>query len=121
MKDTTQGEWRSHGFFFKGLGDDTGILGLPIRTTGYYESSLYSDSASVTYLKVNEDKKFSKLGNLQASQTDERNDDCEISCVDWYGNSRPIFYGDRIFALLGYELVEGKYSESEISLSKIRC
>jgi hypothetical protein len=28
--------------------------------------------------------------------------------VDWYGNSRPIFIEDRIFALLGYELVEGK-------------
>ena len=30
------------------------------------------------------------------------------SCVDWYGNARPIFLGDRMFALLGYELVEGR-------------
>jgi hypothetical protein len=34
-------------------------------------------------------------------------DDCRASCVDWYGNARPLFVGDRIFALLGYELVEG--------------
>ena len=27
--------------------------------------------------------------------------------MDWYGNARPIFIGDRTFALLGYELVEG--------------
>jgi hypothetical protein len=27
--------------------------------------------------------------------------------VDWYGNARPIFLRGRIFALLGYELVEG--------------
>jgi hypothetical protein len=27
--------------------------------------------------------------------------------VDWYGNARPIFLGGRVFALLGYELVEG--------------
>jgi hypothetical protein len=28
--------------------------------------------------------------------------------VDWYGNARPIFLGERVFALLGYELVEGR-------------
>ncbi len=28
--------------------------------------------------------------------------------MDWYGNARPIFYRGRIFALLGYELVEGE-------------
>jgi hypothetical protein len=27
--------------------------------------------------------------------------------MDWYGNSRPIFIGGRVFALLGNELVEG--------------
>ena len=37
-----------------------------------------------------------------------RNDQCQASCVDWYGNARPIFLGGRIFALLGYELVEGR-------------
>jgi len=30
-----------------------------------------------------------------------------VSCVDWYGNARPIFFRGRIFALMGYELVEG--------------
>jgi hypothetical protein len=28
--------------------------------------------------------------------------------VDWYGNARPLFLRGRIFALLGYELVEGQ-------------
>lgn len=27
--------------------------------------------------------------------------------MDWYGDARPIFLGPRVFALLGYELVEG--------------
>lgn len=35
-------------------------------------------------------------------------DGCQASCVDWYGDARPIFLGPRIFALLGYELVEGR-------------
>ena len=34
-------------------------------------------------------------------------DDCAASCVDWYGNARPIFLRGRILALMGYELVEG--------------
>ena len=33
---------------------------------------------------------------------------CEVSCIDWYGNSRPIFTDGRIFALTGAELVEGR-------------
>jgi hypothetical protein len=37
----------------------------------------------------------------------DQDDSCQASCVDWYGNARPIFLGDRILALLGYELIEG--------------
>ncbi len=31
---------------------------------------------------------------------------CEVSCIDWYGETRPIFTGGRIFGLMGTELVE---------------
>ena len=34
-------------------------------------------------------------------------DKCRASCVDWYGNARPLFLRGRVFALLGYEIVEG--------------
>ncbi|MND00709.1 hypothetical protein D3C83_194220 [compost metagenome] len=37
-----------------------------------------------------------------------------MSCLDWYGNARPIFLNGRIFALLGYELVEGRESRGVI-------
>jgi hypothetical protein len=42
--------------------------------------------------------------------------DCKswLSCVDWYGNARPLFVGGRVFALLGYELVEGVFKEGRI-------
>jgi hypothetical protein len=35
-------------------------------------------------------------------------DGCKASCVDWYGNARPLFLRGRVFALLGYEIVEGR-------------
>ena len=31
---------------------------------------------------------------------------CEVSCVDWYGNTRPIFLKGRVFALMGSEIRE---------------
>jgi hypothetical protein len=37
-----------------------------------------------------------------------------MSCVDWYGNSRPIFYLDRVFALIGREFVEGQFLQGQI-------
>ena len=37
----------------------------------------------------------------------EEADECKASCVDWYGNSRPIFIGERIFALMGDQILEG--------------
>ncbi len=50
---------------------------------------------------------FSELGTLD-SQPAGTADGCRASCVDWYGNSRPLFLGKRIFALMGYEIVEGR-------------
>lgn len=45
---------------------------------------------------------------------EEGDDPCEASCVDWYGNARPIFVDGRIFALLGYELVEGELRDGRM-------
>jgi hypothetical protein len=34
--------------------------------------------------------------------------------VDWYGNSRPLFLRGRVFALMGYEIVEGRVQGGRI-------
>jgi hypothetical protein len=47
------------------------------------------------------------MGALDATPGASQDDACRASCVDWYGNSRPLFIGSRVFALMGYELVEG--------------
>jgi len=106
QRGATQGETRSHGFFYKPQTDDEGILGLPVRrgdASGY--EHLVEGSAEVVFLHVR-DNRFQPLGALRSRETDT-NDRCQVSCVDWYGNARPIFYHGRVFALLGYELVEG--------------
>jgi hypothetical protein len=105
-----QGETRTHGFFFRSTGNDEGLLGLPVLEQGTHgHHGVYAGghgSASVLYLRQRE-LGFTPLGQLQARPASARDDACKASCVDWYGNARPIFLGERVFALLGYELVEG--------------
>lgn len=56
----------------------------------------------------NEGGAFRPLGKLEAKVDREQDDGCKVSCIDWYGNARPLFVDGRVFALLGYELVEGE-------------
>jgi hypothetical protein len=61
-----------------------------------------------------DDRRLAPAGELDARTTGIVDDDCKASCVDWYGNARPIFWGGRTFALLGYELVEGALARGRI-------
>lgn len=115
QESATQGETRSHGFFFKPMGEDEGVLGLPVRGGGADGwEHLTEGSASVLFLRVESDR-FRRLGALASDPRAGQNDDCRVSCVDWYGNARPIFYRNRVYALLGYELVEGRLDPDGIS------
>jgi len=101
QRNAAQGDERTHGFFYKPDANtrDHGTIGLPIVRG--------DDSAAVLYLR-NRAMRLSRHGALEASTRERRDDGCVASCVDWYGNARPIFLGGRVFALLGYELVEGE-------------
>jgi len=99
-----QGESRSHGFFYRPFDQEQGVVGLPV---------LSQDGAAVMFLK-NRSLKLSSLGKLDSKANSNIDDACKASCVDWYGNARPIFIGDRAYALMGYELVEGRFVNGAI-------
>jgi hypothetical protein len=114
MRDASQGELRSHGFFYRADTAETGVLGLPVRggsRPGY--AHLREGSASILFLR-NEGLRFRELGPLEARPETATSDSCRASCVDWYGNARPLFLRGRVFALLGYELVEGRVERDGI-------
>jgi hypothetical protein len=67
----------------------------------------------MVYLR-RENRRFVPLGEIAAQTSGVADDSCVASCVDWYGNARPIFLGGRTFALLGYELVESALAEKAI-------
>jgi Beta propeller domain len=114
-KDAAQGETRSHGFYYKPDSDHAGFVGLPVVGGGEVAShQLRRESAGVLFLR-NRGLRLSELGTLDAQSPGGGDDACRASCVDWYGNSRPIFANQRVFALLGYEIVEGRVSGSRIA------
>ena len=113
-KGASQGELRSHGFFYKPDGPNSGVLGLPISVpgrSGYRH--LFEGSAAILFLR-NNSLHFEEVGELAAQSEKAVDDACRASCVDWYGNSRPIFARGRILALLGYEIVEGNLKDGRI-------
>ena len=114
LQGASSGETRSHGFFYKASDDKNGILGLPFRGGGAPGwQQLWETSNGIVYLR-NSELKLGELGTLGAKAPSDSNDNCKASCVDWYGNSRPLFLKNRIFALMGYELVEGKLEGEQI-------
>lgn len=118
LPDASEAESRSHAFYFRPDLDSPdgarGVLGLPVlredpvRTTRRYGFEEPLLLGSVAFMRRNE-ARLADLGALNAAEIDpDVNDGCEVSCYDWYGDARPIFLGDRIFALLGYEVIEGR-------------
>ncbi len=115
--DSQQSESRTHGFSYRRDGLHQGVVGLPILRVNAGPIRPFEGApreiASVLYLQ-NDALNLRKFGELVADTQQVRDDACKASCVDWYGNARPIFIGQRVFALLGYELVEGASAERGI-------
>jgi hypothetical protein len=113
----SEGETRSHAFFFRPDTADggSGILGLPIaRPASAAYRRFFGSAAAMLFLR-RDARRFARAGELGAETSGTVDDACTASCTDWYGNARPIFLGGRIFALLGYELVEGRLDQGRIN------
>merc|ERR1719362_2044824 len=66
-RGATQGETRTHGFFYKPQADGTGVLGLPVRSAkqpGW--SQLVQTGAGVLFARVINGSDFRHLGELTA-------------------------------------------------------
>ena len=94
------------------------MLGLPVVRQAIVGGARSDhETASVIYLR-NDDLRFAEYGELTSSAGVSLDDACRASCIDWYGDARPIFAKGRVFALLGYELVEGSSMGTGIAESK---
>jgi hypothetical protein len=113
----SQGELRSHGFFYRAEPDaqDSGMFGLPVAEEGRPGyGHLLENSAAILFVK-NDSLHFNEMGELTSASAKRQDDGCRASCVDWYGNARPLFVHGRVIGLMGYELVEGSVDGRRIS------
>ena len=118
LPGTSEGENRSHAYFYRadpGSDGASGTLGLPVARALRHPNARFLGAGSGIFFLRRDDRALSPAGELNADATRAVADNCLASCVDWYGNARPIFYGDRIFALMGYELVEGRLDGGTIT------
>ena len=122
-----ESEGRSHAFNSLVEPDGSGLMGLPTvpRISQGSRAWWRSSASDISFLQIDRRGQLVPIGELERRfnyDDDEVDDDedgipgyrCEVSCIDWYGNSRPIFTDGRIFALSGTELIEGWVGEAEI-------
>jgi len=75
-----------------------------------------SRPSDVSYLSLASVGELKPIGELSPREKSEHPAyKCEVSCVDWYGNTRPIFIDGRIFALAATEVVEGRLTNGAIA------
>lgn len=126
-----ESEGRSHAFNSRIDADGSGLMGLPtVRQVADSDRDYWRSRASdLSFLALDARRRLRPIGELERrfdyvddydGVTHEQDEDgvpgyrCEVSCVDWYGNSRPIFTDGRIFGLSGTELIEGRIEAGRI-------
>lgn len=113
LQSVSEGESRSHGFFFK-PSTDGGMFGLPFVGQNKSYARWYGNGISnIVFIRSDKSGKLSIVGSTSA--TPSATGQCETSCVDWYGNTRPIFLGSQIFGLMGSELQELSVSGNKVA------
>ena len=111
-----ESEGRSHAFNAWVRADGSGLIGIPTTYSEGRSMRGWSDSQSseLSFIAVAPNR-LTPAGELSPARRDASDYRCEVSCIDWYGNSRPIFTGGRVFALMGTDLVEGTLERGRIA------
>ena len=124
-----ESEGRSHAFNSLIEPDGSGLMGLPTvrRVADSGREYWRSRASDLSFLRLDVDGRLEPIGELvrrfdyatESADGEEDEDgvpgyECEVSCIDWYGNSRPIFTDGRIFGLAGTELIEGRLEQGRI-------
>jgi hypothetical protein len=117
IEGTQESESRSHGFGASIDANGNGLIGIPTQKAspgGLTWSSDQSETSDISFITVTPNA-LSPAGSFTVNGRAPSNGyACEVSCIDWYGNARPIFTGGRIFGMMGTELVEGRMERGQM-------
>jgi hypothetical protein len=117
MPGVAESEGRSHAFNSVVTADDAGLFGIPtVSLASVRRDGGWQTPSDINFVNADAQLNLTSADALAGRPDRESSDyQCEVSCYDWYGNARPIFYRDRIFGLTGQELVEGALRGGRVS------
>lgn len=112
LTNPSEQEEEGDAFFYDETDPKRRLLAVPGRGYDRSDSTHWvRGSTEVVFLRASA-RGFAKVGALKITRNTPE-DDKSLAVPtgwydDWYGNARGIFVGERIFALIGYELIEGQ-------------
>ncbi|MBY0565375.1 MAG: beta-propeller domain-containing protein [Hyphomonadaceae bacterium] len=118
LRGRYESENRSHAFNSIVNADQTGLMGLPtvarVKEGGRWVWR--SNASDLSFVSFDAVGRLAPVGELAARpNATDSSYRCEVSCVDWYGNSRALYIGSRVLALSATELIEGEVREGRIA------
>ena len=116
LQERYESEGRSHAFNSVLNPDGEGLLGLPTVLQRAHSGRWWWRSAGsdVSFVSFDATGQLSDSGALRGTNSVHDDYDCEVSCIDWYGNSRALFIHGRVFALAATELIEGRLDNGRV-------
>lgn len=117
LRNRYESEGRSHAFNALVRPEGDGVMGLPTitRVKQGHRWAWRSEASDISFLTVNAQNQLGIAGELTADpNARDGSYQCEVSCVDWYGNTRALFIGNRVFGLSATELIEGELQNGRV-------
>lgn len=131
LRGRYESEGRSHAFNSRIDPDGSSLMGLPTvpRIADSGRDHWRSRASDLSFFTADARGRLRPAGELlrrfdyvddydETTQTEDEDGvpgyRCEVSCTDWYGNSRPVFTGGRIFGLSGTKLIEGRLAGGRV-------
>jgi hypothetical protein len=110
-------EYENHGSFYGAIGSNRGLIAIPGSGYARADSTHWvTGSTSVVFVRASP-RKLVRMGSLSITPGTPEEDSLEVQSgwfEDWYDNARGIFVDERIFALIGYELIEARMIDGRL-------
>ncbi|MBF0492118.1 MAG: beta-propeller domain-containing protein [Deltaproteobacteria bacterium] len=110
LSGVNEAESRSHAYFYH---EDKNFRSFAIAThksaEGPYPTTVFwqgNSAAQLSFFNI-VDEKIQTAGVFSVQSSLNNENTCTTSCIDWYGNTRPIFLEDQVLGLMGDQLVIG--------------
>lgn len=118
LSDIYLSEWRSHSYSYQRGKEESelfGIATLQLKQSNKNGKALsygYEVNPSISYFDLKQDGSIILKDAIYEKSFAQPTEQCTASCIDWYGDSRPIFINGQVLGLLGDQLTLARQKEN---------